>query len=153
MKLLLDTTYFLPVIGIRVRDLSQDIIIKLINRGFKILVSEVTLFEMLAKGGKYVALGKLTPARVTIGIRALVHDERISKVPIYDTDVMLTAIKLRRVLTDFIDCIILSSAIHYADTLITEDEDIHDQITSNEIRKLIQEVNPEFTVGSIYEII
>ena len=58
------------------------------------------------------------------GIRAIKHDERIKVIPIHDTSILLTAFKLRRMLDDFIDCIILSSAINQAEVLITEDEDI-----------------------------
>jgi len=40
--------------------------------------------------------------------------------------ILTTAFKLRKVLDDFIKCIILSSAINNADVLITEDEQIHE---------------------------
>ncbi|MCD6313094.1 MAG: PIN domain-containing protein [Thaumarchaeota archaeon] len=124
MRLLLDTTYFLPAIGISVRNLPKEAVVNLIKKGHEVMVSEITFFELSAKGAKYVVNGKLSPERVCRGIRAIKHDERIKVIPIHDTSILLTAFKLRRILDDFTDCIILSSAINQAEVLITEDEDI-----------------------------
>jgi len=55
-------------------------------------------------------------------MRAIVHDDRIVKVPIHDSSILLTSFKLRKVLNDYIDCLILSSAINRCDASITEDE-------------------------------
>jgi len=41
----------------------------------------------------------------------------------YDTSVPSTVFKLRKMLDDLIDCLILSSAIDKADALVTEDKD------------------------------
>jgi len=43
----------------------------------------------------------------------------------HETSILLTAFRLRKVIDDFIDCIILSSAINHAEALVTEDEDLH----------------------------
>ena len=112
MRLLLDTTYLLPVIGISVKGLPRDVVIELIKRGHEILISEIILFELSAKGAKYVVLGTLTMERVLRGVRALLYDDRVSRIPAHDTAVLLTAFKLRKVLSDFINCLILSSVIN-----------------------------------------
>ena len=153
MKLLLDTTYLLPAIGVSIREIPRNSVIKLIKEGYEILISEITFFEISAKGAKYITSGLLTPARVTRGIRAIARDDRIRKVPIHDTPILLVAFKLRKVLSDFIDCLILSSAINRADILVTEDSDIHELTTTDKFKKIIQEINPKFKVKSLKDLL
>ncbi|MCX8154052.1 MAG: hypothetical protein N3E52_06435 [Candidatus Bathyarchaeota archaeon] len=71
MKLLLDTTYFLPVIGITVKNLPKDAPLQLIQKGHKIFISKITIFELSAKGAKHAASGIISPERITRGIRAI----------------------------------------------------------------------------------
>ena len=56
MKLLLDTTYLLPAIGISVKDLNEKAVLNLADKGHELLISEVSLFELSAKGAKYCLL-------------------------------------------------------------------------------------------------
>ena len=42
MRLLLDTTYFLPAIGISVRNLPKEAVVNLIRKGHEVMVSEIT---------------------------------------------------------------------------------------------------------------
>lgn len=153
MKLLLDTTYFLPAIGVSVKGVPRDAVVKLIERGHEVSMSEITFFELSAKGAKYVAAGVLTPGRVTRGIRALLYDDRVGKVPVYDTPILLTAFELRRVLGDFIDCLILSTAINRADALMTEDRDIREIPSEKAFRDIIRDLNPEFEIKRLEDII
>ncbi len=153
MKLLLDTTYFLPVIGISVKNLPRDAVIKLIKKGYDISMCEVTLFELSAKGAKYIVAGALAPERVSRGIKALLYDDKVEKIPIYDNSIPLTAFKLRRILNDFIDCLVLSSAINRANVLITEDENIREVFGEKEFRNIIQVLNPKFKIKKLKEIL
>nr|MDO8099435.1 PIN domain-containing protein [Candidatus Njordarchaeota archaeon] len=153
MRLLLDTTYFLPAIGISVEDLSRDAVIELISGGHQVSISDVTVFELSAKGGRQVVAGSLDAERVVKGIRAIVHDERVKRVPMHDVSVLLTAFRLRRMLNDFVDCIILSSAISLCDALITEDNDIRNLARTREFQELILTINPEFRVQSLVNVL
>jgi len=54
LKLLLDTTYLLPAIGILVKELPENAVIKLLEKGHEIYINEVTIFELAAKGAKHV---------------------------------------------------------------------------------------------------
>jgi len=146
MKILLDTTYFLPVIGISVKNFPRNIVVKLINKKCTVLISEITLFEILAKGAKYAASNFLRAEKVIKGIRSLLYDDKVHKIPIYDTYVLLTALELRKLLRDFIDCLILSTAINYANILLTEDEDIHELLSDKKFLEMVQETNPEFKI-------
>ncbi|MHA1708405.1 MAG: PIN domain-containing protein [Candidatus Baldrarchaeia archaeon] len=153
MKLLLDTTYFLPAIGISVKEIPRNLVIELIRRGYEVLMSEISIFELSAKGAKYVVSGALTPVKVSRGIKALVYDERVRKIPIHEPSILLTAIDLRKLLRDFIDSLILSSAINRADILVTEDEDIHKVSGKRNFHKIVENINPRFEVKSIKEIL
>jgi PIN domain nuclease of toxin-antitoxin system len=152
LKILLDTTYLLPTVGITVRELSKGVPSKLAKKGHQVAISEMTIFELTAKGAKYVAIGTLSPERVTDGIRSLLHDDTIGKIPPYETEIVLTAFKLRSMLHDFIDCLILSTAINNCDALITEDNEIHAQKKNKEYYNLLSEINPEFKIQKLTEI-
>jgi len=60
LRLLLDTTYLLPAIGVSIKDLSRDAPIELIREGHEISISDITIFELIAKGAKHITLGTLT---------------------------------------------------------------------------------------------
>ena len=153
MRLLLDTTYLLPAIGVSIKGLPEDASIKLIGEGHQIFISDVTVFELSAKGGKYITAGSLTPERVSRGIRSIVYDERIARIQIHDSSVLLTAFKLRRMLRDFIDCLILSSAINRSDILVTEDEHIQDLGKRRAFQEFVATTNPEFQIQSLTDML
>ena len=153
MRLLLDTTYLLPAIGVSIKGLPEDAPIKLISSGHQISMSDITIFELSAKGAKHITLGTLTAERVSRGIRALVYDDRIERIPIHDSSVLLAAFKLRRMLSDFIDCLILSSAINRNDILVTEDGDIHDIREKREFKELLQTINPQFKIQTVKDVL
>ena len=151
MKLLLDTTYFLPAIGISVKGLPDDAVIKLIEKGHEIYISEVTIFELAAKGAKYVLTGDLAAEKVSRGVRTIVYDDRITRIPLYDSSTLLTAIKLRGLLNDFVDCLILSSAISQCDALITEDKDIQSLKERKEFQEIPKPINPKLKILTLAE--
>lgn len=153
MRLLLDITYLLPAIGVSIKDLLQDAPIELIREGHQISISDITIFELSAKGAKHITLGTLTAERVSRGIRAIVYDDRIERIPVHDSSVLLTAFKLRRMLNDFIDCLILSSAINQNDILVTEDGDIHDLREKREFQTLLHMINPQFKIQTLNEML
>jgi PIN domain nuclease of toxin-antitoxin system len=153
LRLLLDTTYLLPAIGVSIKDLLQDAPIELIREGHQISISDITIFELSAKGAKHITLGTLTAERVSRGIRAIVYDDGIERIPVHDSSVLLTAFKLRRMSNDFIDCLILSSAINRNDSLVTEDGDIHDLREKREFQELLHMINPQFKIQTLKEML
>jgi predicted nucleic acid-binding protein len=115
----------LPVIGVSVKGVPMDAVERLTARGDEIFISEITLFELSAKGARYVFEEVIPPERVTRGINAISYDDSITKLPTYETSILRLALKLRAMLSDFIDCLILASAVIQCKMLITEDDDIH----------------------------
>lgn len=83
------------------------------------------------------------------GIRALVYDERITVIPMHESSVLLIAFKLRRLLSDFIDCLVLSSAINQSDAVVTEDKDIQSLEKKEEFKSLIATINPKFKIQTL----
>lgn len=152
MKTLIDTTYLLPAIGISIKNLPKGALIKLIQEGHQIFASDISLFELSAKGAKFIASGTLTDVSVTRGIRAIVYSDTITITTMYESDILLTAFKLRHLLHDFVDCLILASAINRCDTLITEDDDITDLKKAKEFNELLQTLNPRFRIQTLAEI-
>jgi len=116
------------------------------EKGHNISISQITLFELSAKGAKYVNNGTLLPETVTEGIRAILYDDEIEIVPFHDSKLLLTSFKLRNTLTDFIDCLIVATAINHCDALITEDEEIHKLTKKNGINELLKAINPNFKI-------
>jgi PIN domain nuclease of toxin-antitoxin system len=153
LKLLLDTTYFLPAIGISIKELPNDAPIKLIAKGHQISISDISLFELSAKGAKHITNGTLTPERVTRGIKAIIYDDTIETIPIHDNNLLLTSFKLKSILNDFIDCLILSSAINQCDALITEDSDIQNLKKNKEFNELQKTTNTTFKIQKLTEIL
>jgi len=145
LRIQLDTTYLLPAIGISVKGIPEDAALKLTQEGHQISISDITIFELSAIGAKYIATGKLSAERISRGIRAIVHDDGIEKIPIHDSSVLLTAFRLRRSLNDFMDCIILSSALNHCDLLSTEDRDIQNLVEKG-ATGIILDLNPDFKI-------
>jgi len=79
----LDTTYLLPAIGVSIKGLPKEALVKLMQKGHQISISNISVFELSAKGAKHVATGTLSAERVTIGIRAIIYDDRITLVPMH----------------------------------------------------------------------
>jgi len=123
------------------------------EKGHNISISQITLFELSAKGAKYVNNGTLLPETVTEGIRAILYDDEIEIVPFHDSKLLLTSFKLRNTLTDFIDCLIVATAINHCDALITEDEEIHKLTKKNGINELLEAINPNFKIKRMGELL
>ena len=153
MKILLDTTYLLPAIGIAIKGQPNDLPIKLLEKEHEIYVSQITLFELAAKGSKYILEGSLMPEKVTRGIRAIVYNSEIQTIPTHDSKILLTAFKLKGKLNDFIDCLILSSAINQCYALITEDSDIQNLKKNKEFNELQKTTNTTFKIQKLTEIL
>jgi PIN domain nuclease of toxin-antitoxin system len=153
LKLLLDTTYLLPAIGISVKNLPKDATIKLMQKEHQIFISDISIFELSAKGAKYAAAGIIPPERISRGVRAIIYNETINTLPIHESTILHTAFKLRSILNDFIECLILSSAINYCDALITEDTDIQNIKENKNFQEILATKNPKFQIHKLTEIL
>ena len=153
MRLLVDTTYLLPAIGVSVKGIPADGVIGLRQQGHELHASDISIFELLAKGAKQIAERRLSPERVATGIRAIIYDGTITMIPIHESALLLTAFRLRKMLSDFIDCLILASAMNHCEVLITEDNDIRDLRNNREFIALCATTNPKFGIRKLTETI
>jgi predicted nucleic acid-binding protein len=153
LRILLDTTYLLPAIGVSVRGIPSDVPELLIARGNELAISQITLFELSAKGARYVAEGTLSVDRVTRGIDAISYDDSVMKLNSYETSTLRVALKLRESLGDFIDCLILSSAAIHSEILLTEDDDIHRLKKEKRFGELMTAASSRFKIMRISELL
>ena len=153
MKLLLDTTYFLPTIGVSIKEMQKDALLTIISKKHQIELSQITIFELSAKGAKYIKENMLSPERVTRGLNAIIYNDGIDIIPMHDTTILQTAFKLRNMLNDFIDCLILSSAMNNSEAIITEDNEIQNLKKNTQFHNLVADLNPGFKILKLTEII
>ena len=130
--MILDTTYFLPLAQIAV---DADLLAAVAKRKTELKIEDISLslvsiFELQAKSAKLKI-----PAKSTIrAIDAILSAFRV--VPFYEAGVVETAQKIRRAISDYVDCIILATAVTTKQDLVTEDS-----IVSEKKRKLFKEFN------------
>ncbi|MCW4013718.1 MAG: PIN domain-containing protein [Candidatus Bathyarchaeota archaeon] len=145
MKTFLDTTYFIPSIGVILNGIPWDVAFR-VNKKTETQISNLSLFEISAKGAKLVQNGLTTKEKVLKGVTSLNLDDRFQKVDFTDPLIQDTAITLRGRIKDYLDCLILASAIHTSQLMLTEDKII--KRVAEESKEIIQGINPDFRVRS-----
>jgi hypothetical protein len=148
VRVLLDTAYLMPAIGVQVKGVPQDALSLIRGGGHVAAISELTLFELSAKGARYAASGVLDPERVRRGVLAVARDEGLVRVPLVDEEVLKTSYSLRGILGDYLGCVVLSSAISRCDAMLTEDGLIRGLSENPNYVELVNRVNPGFTISS-----
>ena len=146
MKLLLDTTYLLPAIGIGVRSVPRTVVRDLHGRGHDVAICTVTIFELAAKGARFIRDRKLSEDQVREGIQAVLSDETIRHVQFQDPGILTRAIDMRSKVNDFIDCLILAAAATTADALVSEDEELREMILQENLKAKLNPINADFNI-------
>ena len=118
--MIIDTTYQLPLVGISV---DSDLFSAMDKKAVKFnldntIISQISLFEIQAISAK-------------LGIsRSIVSDalneirSNFDIVPFEDRQIIQISFKLRKMLPNYIDCVILASAISRKTDILTEDSRI-----------------------------
>ena len=152
MKIHLDTTYLLPAVGITIKSIDKKFLLNLLQKNNEISICDITIFELSAKAAKHIINNELTPNRAIKGIKAITYNEQLKKISTYQTNILQTAFKLKVIINDFIDCLIVSAAVHYSDVLITEDNEINSLKNNKDFIQLTKTINPKFEIKKINEI-
>ena len=97
------------------------------DAGHETWISDISLFELLAKGAKLVKDGKLTEDKLTSGVRSIMADDSVAKASAYGDGVASASVGLRRFRADFVDCMIIASAMEHCDALLSEDDFANDE--------------------------
>ena len=141
MKILIDTSYFLPLIKIGIENIPQITLVNLLAKtSNKYFYSNLTLFELTAKGLKISSQeNTITPQDIRIGIDAIQNDSRLVEKSFSDNPLIIElASQLKAIHKDTIDCLIFATAICTCDCIVTMDVSFFDQI--NKVPSLINEV-------------
>ncbi|MDG6900534.1 MAG: PIN domain-containing protein [Nitrososphaerota archaeon] len=139
-RVLLDTTYMLPAVGVGVGERLDHTLAAAQDAGHETWVSDISLFELLAKGAKLVKAGKLPEEKLMAGVRSIMADDTVEKASAYGEQVAAASIGLRRFHNDFVDCLIIASAMEHCDALVSED----DFATDEGLLRFVRERRPEF---------
>lgn len=115
--MIIDTTYLLPLARIRIEtDLLKLIAENKAKLKFSdITISLISIFELQAKATKLA----IPSQHIIKATEVILKTFRI--IPFYDPKIIETSYELRRIIPDYIDCIITATAITTNDNLITED--------------------------------
>ena len=151
MKILLDTSYFLPLIGFTISNVEKDFLLHLIDhkKNFEIYYSTISIFELQAKGGKEIEKGNVDMQQIIRGIQSLNNEKALIEIPFTNSTLITQlSVELRKQHSDFIDCLILSTALLNTDMLVSEDKWIKEFILTADFQELISyhELSSEFRV-------
>ena len=129
MKFFLDSSFFFPFIQIEIPDCSQEKLLQIFNRPDLVFCQfELSIFEISAKGRKYVQNGCITTQDLIDGINAIEYLPNIEVIPIYHSQIQLLALYFSATHSDFIDCLLLASAVNFADRFISLDETLQQKM-------------------------
>lgn len=120
--MILDTTYLLPLARIGVKtDLLKAIADARVTKPSldEVKVSLISLFELQAKATK---LG-IPPHHTAKAVNAIL--KALPVIPFYRADVIARAQELYNVLRDYVDSVIVATAVVLGEDLVTEDTVIH----------------------------
>lgn len=131
MRLLLDTTYIMPLAGIETDRFGREDFSELYSmEDVELLVSPVSLIEV-----KWIIIGS-TKGQPTLReklrrryrdmLNLLLHGNLVELTPLLDENINREEDRLLDLgVNDYFDRIIFSTALHYADALLTEDKSLH----------------------------
>ncbi|MHA1984539.1 MAG: PIN domain-containing protein [Candidatus Hodarchaeales archaeon] len=127
-RFFLDSSFFFPFIKVGIEKCNQEDLLRFFSReDIRLLRSEITLFELSAKGSKLVNEGKIEITDFINGINTVNFMSKVVMVPIFYSEILSLATKFRKNHPDFIDCVILASAVYYSDIFVTLDESLRNK--------------------------
>jgi PIN domain nuclease of toxin-antitoxin system len=146
MKFFLDSSFFFPFIQIEVPDCSQEKLLQIFTRPDLVFCrSELSIFEISAKGRNYVQNESITTQDLIDGINAIEYLPNIEVIPIYHSQIISLALFFSETHSDFIDCLLLASAVNFTDVFISLDETLQQKIEKDWIDE-IAKYNDHFQI-------
>ena len=115
--MILDTTYLLPLARISIdTDLLGAIAKGQANLELEdITVSLISIFELQAKAAKLMIPAEFTVKAVEAAFTAF----RVE--PFYEPKIIETSYEMRKIIPDYVDCVIVATAAVMKEDLVTED--------------------------------
>jgi hypothetical protein len=127
-RLLLDTTYLLPIFGVRVGLERFETMFPLLLDKYSVVYNPISIVEakwiVLRLSRRRSQKRKLILERFREGLKVLLNDERFSQTIITNSDVEEIAdrLLLEAGVRDYFDRLIYSTAAYFSAILLTEDE-------------------------------
>ena len=148
MKILIDTSYFLPLIKIGVKTIPDKLLIDLLSKSSNdYFYSTLTIFELTAKGLKISSnTNEITTQDIRIGIDAIQKNARLIELSFTDNPLIIELASLLKPMhNDTIDCLIFATAICTCDCIVTMDKTFFEQLNeSPKLLKKFREINDNF---------
>jgi predicted nucleic acid-binding protein len=142
--MLIDSTFFFPLISVEIQNCPKEAILELLRKE-EIVRSDLVIFELSAKGSKLINEGKLTIEDLTEGLTAIQYHPSIETIPIHYSEIQILACELRKQHADFIDCLMVATAVNNTNCFLTFDKEIKRK-TQGIWKKIIEKENKEFKV-------
>ena len=119
--MIIDTTYLLPLARIGVKyDLLRAIADGLVDIDFSELkINLISIFELQAKASKL----NIPPPHVVKAVDVIFRSFRV--IPFYEENIIRKAHEVNEILRDYINSIIVATAIALREELVTEDTTIN----------------------------
>ncbi len=131
-RFVIDTTYILPLFGVRAGLESFEEVFPKFLSSFEVYYSPLSLVEAkwivlrLARRLSYEVRGRLLH-EYRLGLDTLLYDSRLKQTVITNSDIEEIADKLLDLgVHDYFDRMIYATACYYRAVLLTEDDDLHD---------------------------
>lgn len=148
MKILCDTTYFLPLIKISIDKIPTNLLLELLlDSKNEYFFSELSIFEIAAKGLKFIIKEtKVTLQDLMNGLDAMQNDSRLHILSWSNNPLIIDlASRFRVIHQDTIDCLIYATAVCNCDCIITMDHTFYTKILEvDSIIKEIKSLNTKF---------
>ncbi|MFV2015277.1 MAG: PIN domain-containing protein [Candidatus Heimdallarchaeota archaeon] len=123
--ILLDSSFLFPYIQIDVKSVNNEDLLELIeSRENNIIISDISLFELSAKGNKYIQKSNINPNDLTDGLNTIINENQLTRIPIHYSEIQILAFKIGKLHKDFIDCLILATAFYNSDVFLTLDDEL-----------------------------
>jgi len=148
MKVLLDTSYFLPLIKIKIEEIPENLLLELLKESkHHFFYSELSIFEIAAKGLKMATKKKkIVPQDVMRGIDSIQNDSRLTRLSwSHNPLIMELSSSFRAIHADTIDCFIFATAVCKCECIATMDNSFYLKIKQDaSIVEKIQQLNNNF---------
>ena len=121
MRVVLDTTYLLPVVGIEV-NLPEDLLGKLFSSNHSFIINELSLFELFGKASRFFSK-EAAKDRFNTGMKSILSS-KIDIKPVFTLETLSLVLEINEKIKDLPDCPIIATALAYSDIMLTEASDI-----------------------------
>ena len=152
MKILLDSTYFFPIIDIEISEgwTKNQLLSLLQDPAHDLYFCDLSVFELYTKAMKLIIQHKIDISinQIQNGLQSLLNTDRFQKIiwweHLYESDIVL---ELKRQHSDSIDCELFYLAVVNCEIFATFDRTMLKRFKSNKnVVDWIKKVNPSFRI-------